>query len=137
MVVAQSLTPDGYPQLSAETDDGIKFVVYFYRCDGVNFERCRLLQFRASFECDSRFAGFDINGFNRQWVYGKAYRWQNGNISVEHPIRVTGGVTRDNLIEHVALWQSIVSDWTVHVGWDEAQLAAPGGSGSCNDAIKM
>lgn len=110
-------TPDGDPRLDGQSASGINFSVYFYDCTRAKAPACARVQFRASFSYDPSLATVDLNAFNRAWVFGKAYRYEDGDLAVELPVMLDGGVTQAHLAEQVMLWEAILGDWTDHIGW--------------------
>ena len=108
---------DGEPKINSSTADGINFSIYFYDCTTGKFAECDTLQFRATFTLTNPLSDADLNAFNRSWVFGKAYRFEDGDLSLELPMLLAEGVSRQNLAEQVSLWETIVNDWLTHVNW--------------------
>ena len=108
---------DGEPRINSSTADGINFSIYFYDCSVGKFAECDTLQFRATFTLNQPLTDDSLNDFNRSWVFGKAYRYEDGDYAVELPLLLAEGVSGENLAEQVGLWEVIVDDWLIHVDW--------------------
>ena len=116
-IVEYTTDSDGEPKINSSTLDGINFSIYFYDCSTGKFAECDTLQFRATFTLNTPLTNDELNDFNQAWVFGKAYRFEDGDLSLELPMLLAEGVTSQNLSEHVSLWETIVSDWLTHVNW--------------------
>lgn len=108
---------DGEPKINSSTADGINFSIYFYDCTTGKFAECDTLQFRATFTLNSPLSSDQLNEFNRSWVFGKAYQFEDGDYSLELPMLLAEGVSGQNLSEQIGLWETIVADWLTHVNW--------------------
>lgn len=106
----------GDPQIEAETD-GLSFDVLFYDCED---EACQKVPFRVEFQDDETTAE-EARGmmgkWNREWVFGKAYIDDDGNMTLEHAIYARDGVTRANLQRNADLWVELVEDFSAAIGW--------------------
>ena len=115
--VEYSTDSDGEPKIESTTIDGINFSIYFYDCTAGKFAECDTLQFRAIFTLANPLTPDSLNDFNRSWVFGKAYAFEDGDLSLELPLLLAEGVSAQNLSEQIGLWETIVGDWLLHVNW--------------------
>jgi len=107
----------GDPMVNAEYD-GLSFAVLFYNCEGSG---CEWGQFRASFERSdlSHDAKLKIiNEWNLDWVFGKAYVNEDGDMILEQPFVVEGGVTQANLTNNAEEWLIAMKRYAKELGWE-------------------
>jgi hypothetical protein len=126
--VVMLLESRGYPATAHDLDtdlpyvdttaNGINYSVNLFACSGAKVKACEQVQFRAWFE---RKGGDDaeklMTDYDREWVFGKAYVNDEGNMVIEHAFTVRAGVTVANLLDSIELWEGVVEDFTITIGW--------------------
>ena len=110
----RSTDAEGMPKLDGDID-GWSFSVYFYGCRGT---LCDAIQFAAGFDEDQPMDQRIINDWNRNTRFGRAYLDEEGDPWVEYDINMEGdGVSVSNFNESLAYWDTIVKQFTNHIGW--------------------
>jgi hypothetical protein len=86
---------------------GIRYSVFFYGCtDG---KSCRTIQFRAAWRVKGgRISLRDVNAWNLDRIFGKAYLDKDGDPTIEMPIALGGATTQDNLEASISIWQDVM-----------------------------
>ena len=88
--------------------EGIQYVVHFYGCtDNVD---CRSLQFRAAWTDDGIPLEF-INGWNRDWRFGKVYLDDEDDPVIEMNVNLFGGVSEKNLRDTIDWWRVVIKQF--------------------------
>ncbi len=100
--------------------EGLNFSVVFYKCDRAELQACGQLQYRVSFDMGLPAAESEalMQAWNRAWIFGKAYVDESGDLLLEHPTYLSGGVTADNLRRNADLWLEMLPDFAAHIGWN-------------------
>jgi len=109
----------GDPRISSNTQ-GVKFTVDFYECDDREDPRsCGSLQFLASFNLpDSGMSAEEINAWNARFRFGQASVDEEGDPILRLDVELDGGTTRDNLQEWLNRWETSLSSFLDHIGWN-------------------
>lgn len=94
--------------------DGTRFLVLFYGCDDEGM-RCRSIQFRAAWETDGSYAITDLNAWNRDKRFGKAYLDDVDDPVLEMDVNLFEGVTTRNLEDTIDWWQIVLADFKANV----------------------
>ncbi|MBX6323396.1 MAG: YbjN domain-containing protein [Rhodospirillaceae bacterium] len=93
---------------------GLNFWVYLYRCDGES-SKCMRVQFQSSFSTNKEQQDKAVN-WNVDKVIGRSYNIKDSTY-FDYVIDMDGGVTRDNLIRNVELWDTVMGEFTRYIGW--------------------
>jgi hypothetical protein len=110
------LDTDG-PWVDSVSKGGFNFTVNFYGCTTGKVKECNRLQFRATFTRKSPENDDLMTKYDQNWVFGKAYTNTDGDMVLEYPINLTGGVTIDNLVDNLLLWEDVLGDYTTEINW--------------------
>ena len=97
---------EGDPMIVAETG-GIRYVVYFYDCD--DSVLCKSIQFRAAWNAPGAYSMRDMNEWNRDRRFAKAYLDDDGDPTLEMDVNLDFGVTRDNLDDTIDWWRVVLT----------------------------
>jgi hypothetical protein len=95
---------DGDPMIRG-TIEGLKFSIFFYRCNRDATPRCLDLQFHASFSNDKNVSNEQMNAYNRDNRFGQAYFMANGEIGLDMSATLQGGVARQHVKEVIDWWK--------------------------------
>lgn len=113
---AGGLDTDG-PWVDSTSLSGFNFTVNFYGCTAGKVKECNRLQFRAQFTRKTSVNDALMTQYDRAWVFGKAYVNSDGDMVLEYPINLTGGVTIDNVSDNLQLWEDVLGDFTMEINW--------------------
>jgi hypothetical protein len=112
---AQIKTEEGQEPWIDSKASGLNFWVYFYRCDDANPSRCQQVQFQSSFSTNK-----EEQDKATQWavdkVFGRSYNVEDSTY-FEHPVDLEGGVTADNFMRNLELWDRLMGEFTKYIGW--------------------
>lgn len=97
----------GDPMLTAAWE-GSRYVVLFYGC---NVGRCNAIQFRAWYDLTEKVPLEPINQWNRTSLLGRAFVDADGDPTIEHTVRLKGGVTLQHLREERDWFFKAVSEF--------------------------
>lgn len=125
--VVMLLESRGYPAEAFELDTdtpyvdttahGINYSVNLFACEGAKVKACEQVQFRAWFERKAADLEALMTAYDREWVFGKAYVNDDGNMVIEHAFTLRAGVTVANLFDTIELWEGVVEDFTITIDW--------------------
>lgn len=89
---------------------GDEIVIFFYGCR--NSANCNSLQFYASYVEDLEISSEDLNEWNAEERYGRAYRQEDGGTRIEYDI-YTGqdGVSMTDFDEIFDIWTNVVESF--------------------------
>lgn len=96
----------GDPMIVAQTG-GIRYVVYFYDCDASSL--CKSIQFRAAWNAPGEYSMRDMNEWNRDRRFAKAYLDDDSDPTLEMDVNLDFGVTRDNLDDTIDWWRVVLT----------------------------
>jgi len=94
--------------------DGTRYLVLFYGCDDGG-TGCRAIQFRAAWETDGEYALSDLNAWNRDKRFGKAYLDDVDDPVLEMDVNLYDSVTTRNLEDTIDWWQIVLADFKRNV----------------------
>ena len=94
--------------------EGTRFLVLFYGCDDAG-RQCRSIQFRAAWETGGAYRLADLNAWNRDKRFGKAYLDDVQDPILEMDINLFEGVTTRNLEDTIDWWQIVLADFKLNV----------------------
>ena len=87
--------------------DGVLYVVNFYGCtEGTN---CTTLQFRAAWNPTDTVTLAQMNDWNRDMRFGKAYLDAANAPTIEWDVNLFGGVTTTNLDDTFDWWKIVLA----------------------------
>ncbi len=113
--VSLSEDDDGDPLIES-TDDDEPFTVHFYRCD--DDHKCDAIQFVSGWNLDDGISLSKIEAWNREKVWGQAYRDESDDPWIAYAVNLYGGVSVENFEDSVEGWHNIMRDFEKHIGWD-------------------
>jgi len=103
----------GDPMISGKMN-GTRYNIYFFGCkDSTN---CSRIQFRAGFT-DPHVSIRDLNVWNADKLFGRAYLDEEGDAIVEMTINLKYGVTEKNFIDTFEFWEIVLRDFREFV-WE-------------------
>ena len=104
----------GDPLISS-TASGYKFRVLFYDCE--NGKGCNSIQFWAGFDTDEPGDIAEMNQWNAEKRFGKAYIDDENDPIIEMHYNIAGGVTRDNIEDILEWWEIVVGEFGTFIGF--------------------
>lgn len=105
----------GDPMISTRAS-GLNYIILFYSCDDGN--NCGSVQLSVAFTLDGNTARPDLNEWNRQKRYAKAYFDQDGDIVLRYDINMWGeGVSRDSFDESLNVWERLLDEFKEYIDW--------------------
>lgn len=105
---------EGDPLITGRME-GISYAVYFYGC--TNGQDCTDVQFTAGFTLDTPVTLDQINSWNYEKRFGKAYLDTQGDAVIEMNVNLDGGVCTDNFQDTVDFWGLVLREFTGHIGY--------------------
>lgn len=107
----------GDPMIESANGGSI-FIVLFYGCE--NHRNCSDVQFRASYDTEDK-KGPPVellNGFNRQYRYGRGYLDKENDPEVDMDVVFhEAGMTTASFKEHLYIWLDTMATFEKHIGW--------------------
>lgn len=83
--------------------DGTRYSVWFFGCtDGAD---CRALLMSAWWQGAPQDALEAVNAWNRDKLFGRAYVDDDGDLTLDQPLTLDGGITRANLDDWFDWWR--------------------------------
>jgi len=104
---------NGDPKIKGVMDD-VSYSIYFMNC--TDNEDCEDLNFYAGF-LDLKPKQDDINSWNRDKRFGKAYIDSDGDAVVEMDLNLEHGISTDNLKADIDVWQLVLGEYTDYIGF--------------------
>jgi hypothetical protein len=99
---------DGDPMIKA-THNQISYTVLFYGCS--NHVACTAIQFRAWWDLAAPVSLDVINTWNRTSLLGRAYLDKDSDPTIDHTVRLKGGVTLEHLRASLTWFQAAARDF--------------------------
>lgn len=113
--VKRSTDQAGDPMLTSRLE-GIDFDVYFYGC--TLDAQCDSVQFSTGFNLPNGMTLAQVNDWNRDRRYGKAYTDDSNNPYIEYDINLSNdGVGTKNFDVSLEIWRSVITDFRNYIGW--------------------
>ena len=107
--------PVGDPMITSATA-GYDFDIMFYDC--TDNTDCRSIQFYAGFTEPDHGTVEDMNAWNAQNRYARAYRDEEGDAILRMDVTMDGdGVGREVFMANLELWNTLMSDFVDFI-WD-------------------
>lgn len=107
-------TKDGVRYLTTKTKDGVNFDVDLYDCEK---DRCRALQFTASFDVEKPLDAKSANEWNRKKRYVRMYVDEQGDPLFQYDANVAPGGTFEALDDDLEVFLQFIPDMMEHIGW--------------------
>lgn len=102
----------GDPMIVAKSN-GISYLVLFYDC--TDHKACKAIQYRAWFQAGGSIPVDRVNEWNRTKTMGRAYLDSDKDPTIEHYIRLHGGVTPAHLREQRDWFSTMLSTFRDHL----------------------
>lgn len=95
--------------------EGVYYRIYFYNC--TDNTDCRTIQFRTAFDLTNGFPLSQINEWNKNKLFGKAWLDDENDPVLEMPVNIDYGVTAKNLEDTFDYWRVTVSQFKEHIDY--------------------
>jgi hypothetical protein len=99
----------GDPQILGRID-GIQYTVNFYDCE--NGENCKSIQFRAAWTNPGTVTLEDMNRWNQDKRFGKAYLDMENDPVIEWDVNLFAGVSSRNLDDTFDWWKIVLQNFS-------------------------
>jgi hypothetical protein len=109
------VTDSGRPHIEV-TSSHPTFGVYFFDCKQ---DRCGSLQFSAGFNTHGKFRPGDVNGWNRDKRWGKAYTDAENDPWVAMDVDTSPGGAYELLNDELAIWTEILPEFAKYINWTD------------------
>jgi len=106
-------TDEGEPYI-ATSKDGVNFDLDLYDCEKA---RCRAVQFVASFELKTPLTAEQVNTWNLQKRYVRAYTNKGGDVLFAYDANVAPGGTSEALQDDLDIFLQFIPEILEHIGW--------------------
>ncbi len=97
---------DGTPKIVTSTE-GSTATVFFYTCG--KGERCTSIQFFSGFTVDNKLTPAQMNKWNANHRFGRAYLDDEGQANIEMDLDVEHGYTTEAIVNNLDTWNLILS----------------------------
>lgn len=104
----------GDPTIESSTA-GVDFTVYFFGCQ--NGANCQSLQFLQGFDLPKGTSYQMMNDWNATKRFGFAFLDDESDPFVTMDVNMAYGVSEDNLLDTLRLWDQVLSDFQAHINW--------------------
>lgn len=110
-------TSDGFPEIESGAQ-GVNFWVLFFECGEEEGEkqRCFDIQFHSVFSDVPNATAERINEWNSTWRFYTAYIEEDA-IRITTDMTLYGGVTAENIEEHLLLFDTGLGDFLEFIDW--------------------
>jgi hypothetical protein len=110
------LTTDniGDPKIDSSAG-GADFSIYFYGCEGG--QNCLSLQFSSGYDMPDGTTLGTVNDWNATKRFGFAYLDNENDPFLSYDINMTYGVSEQNFLDSLSLWDTIIADFQNHINW--------------------
>lgn len=105
----------GYPMVRSSTQ-GINYAIFFYGCLD-NGTQCTNVQFEATFTMNAPLSAESMNEFNSAKRFIRVVVNEEGNPAIRMDVNMSGGITEDQFLDMINLWDILVGDFLVHINW--------------------
>ncbi len=99
-------TDAGDPTISGRIN-GVRYVVRFAGCKGG--KDCTHMIFRAGWN-NAKASLEEINSYNAGKFFGVVYLDKDGDVNVDMPVNLAGGVSRKNMDDNFDWWRLVLRD---------------------------
>jgi Putative bacterial sensory transduction regulator len=94
---------------------GVDFSIYFYGCE--NARNCQSLQFSSGYDLERGTSFQAMNDWNSTQRFGYAYLDNESDPFVNMDVNMAYGISPDNFLDSLALWEQVLSDFHTHIDW--------------------
>jgi Putative bacterial sensory transduction regulator len=94
---------------------GADFSIYFYGCE--NARNCLSIQFSSGYDMPNGVSLQTVNDWNATKRFSFAYLDNENDPFLSYDVNLYGGVTEQNFLESLALWDTILADFHTHIDW--------------------
>jgi hypothetical protein len=94
---------------------GVDFSIYFYGCE--NNTNCQSIQFSSGYDLDRGSSFQAMNDWNAAQRFGYAYLDNESDPFVNMDINMASGISSDNFLDSLQLWEQVLSDFQTHIDW--------------------
>jgi len=95
---------------------GVDFSVFFYEC--TQNADCGAIQFYAGFDLSEAYPIAQINQWNTENRYLRAYLDDEDDPRIEMDMKLRGGITDENFRAALDAWTSSLGGFLIHIGWE-------------------
>ena len=106
---------NGNPMLQTAAE-GLSFTIFFYDCRPSEPRRCRSIGFSAGFRLPAPVDADLVADWNRRRRFGVAFS-EDDSAYLSLNVNVDGGITAENLLDTLALWEDSLVDYVDYIGW--------------------
>jgi hypothetical protein len=96
----------GNPRITGRIN-GVRYIVRFLGCKEA--KNCTHIIFRAGWN-NVKASLEEVNKFNSEKVFGVVYIDKDGDVNVDMPVNLAGGVSRKNLDDNFDWWRLVLRD---------------------------
>jgi Putative bacterial sensory transduction regulator len=104
----------GDPMIKSSTA-GVDYSIYFYDCE--NAQNCLSLQFSSGYDLPQGTSFQVMNDWHSTQRFGFAYLDSESDPYINYDVNMAYGVTADNFLDSLSLWDTILSNFQDHIGW--------------------
>lgn len=113
--VTRDTDDEGDPMLQSRIE-GTYFDVFFYGC--TEAKNCTSIEFSAVFETNAPMKYAEVNDWNRQNRFARAYLDDDGNPNIEFDVNLDfEGVGGKNFDDTIDLWRLALADFRKHINY--------------------
>lgn len=94
---------------------GADFSIYFYDCE--NGQNCLSLQYTSGYDLPDGASLGLINDWNSTKRFGFAYLDNENDPFLNYDVNMSYGVTEQNFLDSLSLWDTILADFHSHIDW--------------------
>ena len=105
----------GYPMIRSSTQ-GINYAIFFYGCTDAGTD-CTNVQFEATFTMNSPLSAELMNEFNAAKRFIRVVVNDEGNPAIRMDVNMRDGITEDQFLDYMNLWDILVGDFLAHINW--------------------
>lgn len=112
---AEVKTPSGENPYIESSHSKLKFLIIFMNCND-DKRNCKTIQFYMGYN-DAKDATLDqLNSWNRQKRFARAYRDEEGDAVLEMDVDLDfNGIPRENVGEAINTWKSLMDAYQTHI----------------------
>ena len=104
----------GDPMIEGEISQS-SYTIFFYGC--TDNKDCRFIQFFSGWDLTNGISLDQINDWNKDKLFGTAYRDDEDDPLLSIVVNLEGGVSRDNFISTLDWFQFTLEEFETHIGW--------------------
>jgi hypothetical protein len=104
------------PLIDAEASEDLTYTIFFYDCDDAKQRACQSLLFYVGFSLDEAVSAEDMNQWNAEQRFTRAYLDEVGDPILEMDVILYGGLSETALAERVRTWHLALNDFVEFLG---------------------